>query len=45
MLYQVKWVGYAEVSWEPADSFEDVRIVKEYWDGVKARGGVVAEGF
>ena len=37
MLYQVKWEGYDEPTWEPAESFPDPRIVEEYHKAVKAR--------
>ncbi|TKX24352.1 chromo domain-containing protein 2 [Elsinoe australis] len=31
MLYQVKWEGYDELTWEPVESFDDKAIVEEYW--------------
>ena len=31
MLYQVKWVGYEEPTWEPMSSFVDQKVVKAYW--------------
>ncbi|KAI7222841.1 hypothetical protein KC333_g872 [Hortaea werneckii] len=37
MLYQVKWEGYNEPTWEPAESFPDPKIVEEYHKAVKAR--------
>ncbi|KAI7121885.1 hypothetical protein KC352_g32830 [Hortaea werneckii] len=37
MLYQVKWEGYDEPTWEPAESFLDPKIVGEYHRSVKAR--------
>ena len=30
MLYFTKWVGYDEPTWEPASSFEDQSILREY---------------
>jgi hypothetical protein len=30
MLYRVKWKGYDELSWEPAASFGNSRILMEY---------------
>lgn len=30
MLYQTKWVGSEEVTWEPLDSFGDWGVVTEY---------------
>lgn len=30
MLYQVKWEDYDEPTWEPAESFSDPSIVREY---------------
>lgn len=35
MLYHVKWVGYEELTWEPATSFGDQRVVMQYWAKVK----------
>ncbi|KAI7265619.1 hypothetical protein KC335_g8805, partial [Hortaea werneckii] len=37
MLYQVKWEGYDEPTWEPAESFPDPKTVEEYHRAVKAR--------
>jgi hypothetical protein len=31
MLYQVKWEGYEELTWEPETSFEDKAVLDEYW--------------
>ncbi|KAK6007233.1 hypothetical protein QM012_006241 [Aureobasidium pullulans] len=31
MLYQVKWEGYDDTTWEPATSFEDTDVLQEYW--------------
>ncbi|KAI5209520.1 hypothetical protein E4T39_00819 [Aureobasidium subglaciale] len=31
MLYQVKWEGYDETTWEPETSFEDKDVLQEYW--------------
>lgn len=31
MLYQVKWEGYDEPTWEPASSFQDEEMLEEYW--------------
>ncbi|RMY78614.1 hypothetical protein D0863_00550 [Hortaea werneckii] len=36
MLYQVKWEGYDEPTWEPAESFPDPKIVEEYHKAVRA---------
>ena len=30
ILYRVKWKGYDETTWEPATSFEDENILREY---------------
>ncbi|EMC98722.1 hypothetical protein BAUCODRAFT_145754 [Baudoinia panamericana UAMH 10762] len=30
MLYQVKWKGYNNTTWEPIESFEDLSIVNDY---------------
>ena len=30
MLYNVKWKGYDEATWEPAESFEDPDVLREY---------------
>ena len=30
MLYQVKWKGYQQTTWEPAESFEERNMVIEY---------------
>ena len=30
ILYQVKWKDYEQTTWEPATSFEDESVVKEY---------------
>ncbi|KAF2721201.1 hypothetical protein K431DRAFT_294465 [Polychaeton citri CBS 116435] len=30
MLYKVKWVGWDEPTWEPAESFDDRELVDEY---------------
>lgn len=38
-LYQVKWEGYDELTWEPASSFADDEILKEYWTKHGAHGG------
>lgn len=35
MLYQVKWVGWAEPSWEPIESFDDLELVREYMAGAE----------
>ncbi|GAB1739252.1 hypothetical protein NU219Hw_g4000t1 [Hortaea werneckii] len=37
MLYQVKWEGYDEPTWEPVESFPDPKIVEEYHNAVKGR--------
>ncbi|KAI6830292.1 hypothetical protein KC340_g8126 [Hortaea werneckii] len=37
MLYQVKWEGYDEPTWEPAESFPDPKTVEEYHRAVEAR--------
>ncbi|KAK8194415.1 hypothetical protein M8818_007606 [Zalaria obscura] len=37
VLYQVKWAGYEEATWEPEESFADTGIVREYWEMVKER--------
>ncbi|KAI7544097.1 hypothetical protein KC331_g7008 [Hortaea werneckii] len=38
MLYQVKWEGYNEPTWEPAEGFPDPKIVEEYHEAlVKGR--------
>ena len=30
--YEVKWVGYEETTWEPAENLENsAELVKEYW--------------
>ena len=34
--YQVKWKNYNERTWEPASSFHDDLVIKNYW---KARDG------
>ncbi|KAF2150760.1 hypothetical protein K461DRAFT_181806 [Myriangium duriaei CBS 260.36] len=39
MLYHVKWIGYEELTWEPVSSFDDQRVVREYWDRAKRRPG------
>lgn len=31
MLYQVKWEGYDDTTWEPATSFQDTDVLQEYW--------------
>jgi len=31
--YYVKWKGYAERTWEPASSFLDDKLIKDYWKG------------
>ncbi|KAI5252399.1 hypothetical protein E4T42_03525 [Aureobasidium subglaciale] len=31
MLFQVKWEGYDETTWEPETSFEDKEVLREYW--------------
>lgn len=36
-LYQVKWEGFDEPTWEPADSFEDQSILDEYWAFVEGK--------
>lgn len=30
MLYQVKWEGYPDVTWEPETSFGNMDVVREY---------------
>ena len=30
MLYQVKWHGFDQTTWEPIDSFEDRDVVHSY---------------
>lgn len=51
MLYQVKWEGSDELSWEPIDSFSDRSVVDDYFryqhkdrerDEQKSDGGVEA---
>jgi len=37
MLYQVKWVGYDEPTWEPRSSFEDDEVLESYYAMVEAR--------
>ncbi|THZ86953.1 hypothetical protein D6C84_02119 [Aureobasidium pullulans] len=37
MLYQVKWEGYDETTWEPATSFEDKDVLQEYWTQYKQK--------
>jgi hypothetical protein len=39
MLYQVKWEGYDEPTWEPMESFEDPSIVLDYRRRVGLDGG------
>lgn len=36
-IYQVKWVGYDETTWEPLNSFNDTSIVDDYWATVRLR--------
>ncbi|KAK5699120.1 hypothetical protein LTR97_006769 [Elasticomyces elasticus] len=36
MLYQVKWEGHDELTWEPLDSFPDRSVVDEYMRQVSA---------
>ncbi|PNS17367.1 hypothetical protein CAC42_7050 [Sphaceloma murrayae] len=36
MLYQVKWAGYDELTWEPVESFDDQEIVERYWERIEA---------
>ncbi|KAK1059460.1 hypothetical protein LTR74_012596 [Friedmanniomyces endolithicus] len=40
MLYQVKWEGFDEPSWEPVESFPDRSIVEEYEREVRARATI-----
>lgn len=35
MLYRVKWLGYDEPTWEPAASFDDPSVIRDYWRRVK----------
>lgn len=46
-IYQVKWVGYDETTWEPLESFNDTSIVDDYWATVRMRekGGRGAKSF
>ncbi|KAK5740343.1 hypothetical protein LTR17_004606 [Elasticomyces elasticus] len=37
MLYQVKWEGHDELTWEPLDSFPDRSVVDEYMRQVSAK--------
>ena len=37
MLYQVKWVGWEETTWEPVSSFPDKEVIEAYWTSVEAR--------
>ncbi|KAK3631731.1 hypothetical protein LTR56_016687 [Elasticomyces elasticus] len=37
MLYQVKWEGHDELTWEPLDSFPDRSVVDEYMRQVAAK--------
>jgi hypothetical protein len=30
MLYQVKWEGWPDVTWEPETSFSNLDVVREY---------------
>src|SRR5262249_54758867 len=39
--YQVKWRGYEETTWEPADNFHDPKTVSKYW---KIKGTLPAGG-
>jgi hypothetical protein len=38
MLYQVRWEGYAELTWEPIESFPDRSVVEDYRKLLKSRG-------
>lgn len=40
MLYQVKWVGWDQPTWEPEESFGDLSLVREY----QRRAGMVVGG-
>jgi len=38
-LYQVRWVGYPVLTWEPRESFDDETAIDAYWERVRARKG------
>ncbi|KAK0931592.1 hypothetical protein LTR29_016317 [Friedmanniomyces endolithicus] len=40
MLYQVKWEGFDETSWEPVESFPDRSVVEEYEREIGARAAI-----
>jgi len=31
--YYVKWMGFEDPTWEPADNFMDYEVIKQYWLG------------
>ena len=37
--YEIKWRGYKETTWEPAENLHSPALIKRYWSRVAVRGG------
>ena len=37
--YQIKWKNYHDITWEPESNFQDVGLVRNYWEGQRANNG------